>query len=101
MLDRHADVVNANVRENLGGWIRSRLKNGVEARTQAAEKEISQTQLPVAELRAQWSQQRAAQLSVKAREYHPRLSYDLDTDPHFRCTFQAQAGARCSSQSPD
>ena len=69
MLDRHADVVNANVRENLGGWIRSRLKNGVEARTQAAEKEISQTQLPVAELRAQWSQQRTAQLSVKARKY--------------------------------
>ena len=69
MLDRHADVVNADVRENLGGWIRSRLKNGVEARTHAAKKEISRTQLPVAELRAQWSQQRTAQLSVKARKY--------------------------------
>ena len=85
MLDRHADVVNAAARENLGGWIRSRLKNGVEARAQAAEKEISQTQLPCAELRAQWHQQRAAQLNVKARKYHQcslmtfTLSFKLDT----------------------
>ena len=68
MLDRHADVVNASVREGLGGWIRGRLKNGIEARTQAANSDLSHIQIPVAELREQWAHQRAAQLSVKARK---------------------------------
>ena len=68
ILDRHADVVNATTRENLGGWIRSRLKHGVEARTQAADNELSKIQIPVSELRKQWEQQRAAQLSVRSRE---------------------------------
>ena len=58
MLDRHADVVNASVREGLGGWIRGRLKNGVEARTRAANKDLSTIQVPVAELREQWACQR-------------------------------------------
>ena len=70
MIDRHADVVNAAVRENLGGWIRSRLKHGVEARTRAADHELSKIQIPVSELRDQWAQQRTAQLSVRSRECH-------------------------------
>ena len=68
MLDRHADVVNASVREGLGGWIRGRLKNGIQARTQAANKDLSDIQIPVAELREQWAHQRKAQLSIRARE---------------------------------
>lgn len=80
MLDRHADVVNASVRENLGGWIRSRLKHGVEARTRASDHELSRIQIPVVELRKEWAQQRAAQLSVKSREcdiQHSRRSLML------------------------
>ena len=67
LLDRHADVVNAATRDNLGGWIRGRLKNGVEARTCAADKELAEINIPTSELREQWEQQRAAQLSVKHR----------------------------------
>ena len=67
LLDRHADVVNAATRDNLGWWIRARLKNGVEARTCAADKELAEINIPTSELREQWSQQRAAQLSVKHR----------------------------------
>ena len=72
MLDRHADVVNVAARENLGSWIRSRLKNGVESRALAAEEDLSRVKIPVDELREQWSQQRTAQLSVKNRTYSRR-----------------------------
>ena len=67
LLDRHADVVNAATRDNLGGWIRGRLKNGVESRIRAAEKELAEINIPISDLREQWEQQRAAQLSVKHR----------------------------------
>ena len=67
LLDRHADVVNAATRDSLGGWIRGRLKNGVEAKICAADKELTEINIPTSELREQWEQQRAAQLSVKTR----------------------------------
>ena len=67
LLDRHADVVNAGARDNLGGWIRGRLKNGVEARSCVADKELAKINIMTTELREQWSQQRVAQLSVKNR----------------------------------
>ena len=68
MLDRHADVVNAAARQNLGSWIRGRLK-GAESRSLAADEQLLQIKISVSELREQWSQQRAAQLSVKKRTY--------------------------------
>ena len=54
-------------RENLGGWIRGRLKNGVEARTRAADEQLSKVDVTTCELREQWLHQRTAQLSVKNR----------------------------------
>ena len=68
MLDRHTDVINAATRQNLGGWIRGRLKHGVEAREKSANEDLSTCKHSVLFLREQWSQQRAAQLSVKNRK---------------------------------
>lgn len=67
MLDRHADAMNRNTREELGGWIRGRLKNGVEARTLAATQELAKIGIGKEELRSQWVAQKAAQLSVRKR----------------------------------
>ncbi|KAI1788529.1 hypothetical protein LXA43DRAFT_894498 [Ganoderma leucocontextum] len=77
MLDRHADVVNESARENLGAWIRGRLKHGVDARTVAAEDDLSKIAIAVSELREQWLQQRAAQLSVK-NHAPAKLKRELD-----------------------
>ncbi|KAI0694788.1 hypothetical protein C8Q76DRAFT_634071 [Earliella scabrosa] len=77
-LDRHADSVNLNAREDLGSWLRSRLKNGVEARTAKAEQELLEIRIPTSELRHQWQLQRSAQLSVK-NHAPTRLKKELDT----------------------
>ncbi|KAI0373090.1 hypothetical protein BV20DRAFT_963601 [Pilatotrama ljubarskyi] len=78
LLDRHAEFVNETSREELGSWICSRLKNGVEARTAAAEQDILQCGASIQELREQWKLQRAAQLSV--RQHAPaRLKRELDS----------------------
>ncbi|KAI1790619.1 hypothetical protein LXA43DRAFT_882467 [Ganoderma leucocontextum] len=67
MLDRHTDVINATARENLGGWIRGRLKNGVRARDLAADQDMARSEMSLRELREQWAEQRTAQLSVRNR----------------------------------
>lgn len=74
MLDRHADAMNRDIREDLGIWIRSRLKNGVEARTLAATKELADIKITKGELRRQWEAQKTAQLSVRKREPPRRIS---------------------------
>ncbi|KAI0363187.1 hypothetical protein BV20DRAFT_1058256 [Pilatotrama ljubarskyi] len=78
LLDRHAESINEASYEELGSWICSRLKNGVEARTAAAEEEIIECGATVEELREQWKLQRTAQLSV--RQHAPaRLKQELDS----------------------
>ena len=69
ILDRHADVLNAAARENLGAWIRGRLKHGVEVRERVAGEELLKVGISVSELRQQWTEQRTAQLSVRNRRY--------------------------------
>ena len=82
MLDRHADVVNASSRENLGAWIRGRLKHGVEARERSSTQELLKVGISVNELRTQWSEQRKAQLSVRNRTcpYSANVSHRLGTN---------------------
>lgn len=69
ILDRHADAVNRTTREDLGIWIRNRLKNGVEARTLTAQRELAKINISKDELRKQWEAQKAAQLSVRKRKF--------------------------------
>ena len=104
LLDRHADVVNAATRRNLGSWIRGRLKNSVQARTARADQHLAKIDVSVSELRKEWENQREAQLSVRNRKHMTQtLFYSscrrslLVRD--FRCTGQDQARPRCSAQS--
>ncbi|KAI0630986.1 hypothetical protein C8Q77DRAFT_1074880 [Trametes polyzona] len=78
LLDLHADTMNRSTREELGSWIRGRLKHGVEARTSIARKELENIEVGKEELRAQWGAQKLVQLSVK-KHAPVRLKKDLDS----------------------
>ena len=56
MIDWHMDVLNVTTRENLGGWIQGRLKNGVEVWDLAVDKDLVATQVPLNQLQDQWSE---------------------------------------------
>ncbi|OJT05167.1 hypothetical protein TRAPUB_3992 [Trametes pubescens] len=77
LLDRHAEAINISARNELGNWIRGRLRHGVEGKTLAANEELSELGITVSELRIQWEAQRKAQLSL--RQHAPaRLKKELD-----------------------
>jgi hypothetical protein len=57
------------MRDDLGTWIRRRLKKGVDGQRKAAEKVLAGCGVPVEVLQEQWNLQRQAQLSVCARKY--------------------------------
>ncbi|OJT12711.1 hypothetical protein TRAPUB_10739 [Trametes pubescens] len=77
LLDRHAEAINIGARNELGNWIRSRLRHGVEGKTLAANTELGELGVSVGELRIQWEAQRKAQLSL--RQHAPaRLKKELD-----------------------
>ncbi|KAI0628535.1 hypothetical protein C8Q77DRAFT_1067668 [Trametes polyzona] len=78
LLDRHADAMNRATREELGSWIRGRLKHGVEARTSGAKQDLAGINIHTAELRQQWEAQRTAQLSVR-RHAPAQLKKNLDS----------------------
>lgn len=102
MLDRHADAMNRDIREDLGIWIRSCLKNGVEARTLTAMKELAGINITKGELRKEWEAQKAAQLSVRKRESpHCMCSHRNSIDRwNIRCAGTPQEGARLSVEPP-
>ncbi|KAI9062699.1 hypothetical protein FKP32DRAFT_1573466 [Trametes sanguinea] len=78
LLDRHAKFINERTREDLGSWIRSRLKNGVEARDAVAEATLKECGVRVDVLRTQWSLQQSAQLSA-TRHAPARVKRELDS----------------------
>ncbi len=71
--------MNKSSRSDLGGWIRGRLRNGVEAKTAAANTELAQGGISMDNLRQEWQAQRAAQLSIRQRRLFilQRLRYRL------------------------
>ncbi|OSD02619.1 hypothetical protein PYCCODRAFT_1410600 [Trametes coccinea BRFM310] len=78
ILDQHAKYVNEKAREELGAWIRSRFKNGVEAREAVAMAHLLACGVSTEELRAQWSLQQSSQLA--SRPHAPaRLKRELDS----------------------
>ncbi len=74
LLDRHAEAINISARNELGNWIRGRLRHGVEGKTLAANEELSELGITVSELRIQWEAQRKAQLSLRQRKCPVRPS---------------------------
>ena len=74
MIDRHAASIASDHRDDLGGWIRRRLKKGVEGQGGKAQGVLDQVGIHVEELRAQWELQQASQLSVRARTWSITLT---------------------------
>ncbi|OBZ78542.1 hypothetical protein A0H81_00401 [Grifola frondosa] len=72
ILDRHAKVVNQELRSDLGIWIRKRLKTSIKAN-----EILSTCGISVDVLQQEWASQRAAQLSVRAHA-PARLKKELD-----------------------
>lgn len=56
------------MRDHLGHWINNRLRKGVQGQGETARNELSAIGIPEQELGVQWESQKAAQLSVRARE---------------------------------
>jgi hypothetical protein len=57
------------MRDDLGNWIIRKLQHGVKAQGDKANSVLEKCGVPVAELRHQWTLQREAQTSIRARKY--------------------------------
>ena len=67
LIERIAKAIEKMHREGLGDWQRKRLET-VQALEKELEKELSRCTLTEAELRAEWSAQRQAQMSIRNRK---------------------------------
>jgi len=67
LIDRHAAAVANDMVTDLGDWLRRRLKKGIQEQSSVAREVLDKCDLNVSELRKQWSDQRSAQLSIRAR----------------------------------
>ena len=67
LIDCHAGAVAKEMVADLGDWLRCWLKKGVEEQGSAAQEVLDQCELGAVELHKEWSDQHAAQLSIRAR----------------------------------
>ncbi|KAF7976360.1 hypothetical protein HWV62_6913 [Athelia sp. TMB] len=77
ILDRQLTFIGLDMRDELGDWIRRKLKSGVIAMTTESEKTLATCGATDAELREQWDLQVEAQISVRAHA-PKRLQKEID-----------------------
>ncbi|KAG1853791.1 hypothetical protein C8R48DRAFT_776949 [Suillus tomentosus] len=78
LIDRQATAIGSEMKADLGEWIKHRHKRGVKDQGCMALDVINRCETSVEDLRAQWTDQRQSQLSIRA--YAPaRLRKELDT----------------------
>ncbi|KIK01824.1 hypothetical protein K443DRAFT_122207 [Laccaria amethystina LaAM-08-1] len=77
MLDRQLISIGAEMRDDLGNWLTKRRRN-IDKQEHQAQKILHDCGIPEVELRKQWKDQRAAQLSLQAHA-PARLKRELDT----------------------
>jgi len=65
--DRLLSSIALDLRDDLGDWIRRRLKKGVQEQGQKAKQLLKTVSVSDEELRRQWNLQKAAQMSVRSR----------------------------------
>jgi len=58
------------MRRELGDWLRRRLQKGVGDQGSGVREVLDNCGASITELQEQWADQRATQLSIRAREYH-------------------------------
>jgi hypothetical protein len=68
ILDRQAAAIGQDMRDDLGNWLCQCLDKGVVGQGQRARAILEDCGVSVGTLRKQWELQRAAQLSIRARE---------------------------------
>ena len=67
LTDRQLSSIALDLRDDLGDWIRRRLKKGVQEQGQKARQLLNTVNVSDEELRWQWNLQKAAQMSVRSR----------------------------------
>ncbi|KIK14025.1 hypothetical protein PISMIDRAFT_17586 [Pisolithus microcarpus 441] len=78
LLDQHATAIGYEMQTELGDWVRCHLKKGVCEQGSAAQEVLDNGGVSIAELKEQWANQQAAQLSIRA--YAPmKLKKELNT----------------------
>lgn len=70
MIDCQAATVGDQMRSDLGDWIKCCLHCGIQEQGEAAQQQIDESGMDLMELWAQWTLQRASQLSVGAHMYN-------------------------------
>lgn len=78
LIDRQAAAIGSEMRADLGDWIKRRLRRGIKEQGSAAQDVLDRCEIPIDELRSQWSHQRHSQLSIRAHA-PSRLKKELDT----------------------
>ncbi|TDL19236.1 hypothetical protein BD410DRAFT_900284 [Rickenella mellea] len=77
VIDRQAAFISDVLRDDLGVWLRRRLRSGVESRAAKARAILAECGLPMTVLREQWELQRSEQTSLRAHA-PARLKKELD-----------------------
>jgi len=73
LLDCHAGAVAKDMVADLGDWLWLWLKKGIQEQSSAAQEVLDQCNLDTVELHKLWSDQRSAQLSIRACMLHMNL----------------------------
>lgn len=69
MIDRQTISIGAEMRDDLGNWIVKRRRH-IDQQEQQARKILEDCGIPESELMELWKEQKAAQLSLRARKSH-------------------------------
>ncbi|KAG1864624.1 hypothetical protein C8R48DRAFT_601821 [Suillus tomentosus] len=78
LIDRQATAIGAEMKADLGDWIKRRLKRDIKDQASAVLDVINRSETSVDDLRVQWANQRQSQLSIRAHA-PARLRKELDT----------------------
>ncbi|KAG1770194.1 hypothetical protein EDD22DRAFT_977211 [Suillus occidentalis] len=78
LIDRQATAIGSEMKDDLGDWIKRRLKRGIKDQGSVALDAINRCEISVEDLQAQWTDQRQSQLSIRAHA-PARLRKELDT----------------------
>ncbi|KAG6899356.1 hypothetical protein C0993_010997 [Termitomyces sp. T159_Od127] len=74
IVDRQVGSIGADLRDDLGAWIRRRLAKGVDGQGRKAQQIMESCRVEVVVLRSEWKLQQASELSIRAREFFSVLS---------------------------
>lgn len=98
LIDRQAEAIGADLRDDLGQWIKRRLTKSVTVKAQEATTALHNCGVPIPELAQLWKEQQEAQLSLRARESvrSSLLSFSLSYKMHLLVSRKSSTVFYCS-----